>query len=266
MTNPSTLQLVGRKAYELGDKLRRRPMTNPSTLQPPVYQAPSADQSPSNPRHGVFALGFAAAAVVVTVLSIFLATIAPSFNSSTAPTAPAGWSTVYDADLMPGETEWPNTSGCALENQGLHVTGQDNVGIACTFQPSRRQDLLGNGFLLNLSLAPGANVASLEEAVIVLGDSGEVRVDQFGHVAACTPTCSRDSNSVTSSAFAWHGYAANTITLRWLGGGDDLEIYTNGQRTLAIAFEFGNGSRLLLLGTPKQDEAVYTHMTLRSGG
>lgn len=240
-------------------------MTYPSTL-PPTYEAPRTEQSPSNPRRGVFALGFAVAAIVITLGSIFLATIAPSFNSTSAPTAPAGWSTVYDADLKPGEPEWPNTSVCALENQGLHVTGQNNIGIACAFQPSKQRDLLGNGFMLDLSLAPGANVASLEEAVIVLGDSGEVRIDQFGHVIACTPTCGSSNATVTrESAFAWHGYAANTFTLRWLGSGNDLAVYTNGQQTLTAGFEFTGGSRLLLLGTPKQDEAIYTHMTLHSG-
>jgi hypothetical protein len=246
-------------------------MISPSTLQsapPPPSSAPGADGQPPASRRSWFAIGFAVAAVLITAGAIALAALAPTLNSSSAPTAPSGWTQVYDAAPQPGDTVWATTSGCALESAGLHVTGRDNIGIACTFQPSKRQDLLGNGFMLTLGLAPGADVpTALEEALIVLGDSGEVRIDQYGHVAICTPACGeRNANVTTVDAFAWHGYAANTITLRWLGPGNDLEVYTNGQRTLTAPFDVTSASRILALGTPKQDEAIYTHVTLYSAG
>lgn len=239
-------------------------MSYPSTL-PPTSQAPTSERPPRNPRRTLFAIGFAVVAIVITIGSIVLAAIAPSLNTTAAPTVPAGWSTIYDADLQPGEPQWPSTPSCVLESEGLHVTGGQDVGVLCPFGPSRRQALLDQGFMLTVSLAPGADVQSLEEALIVLGDSGELRLDQTGSGEICTPSCStrlRDATITSLSAFAWHGEAGNTITLRWLGQGNQFELYTNGQQLTTVAFQFDSTNEILELGTPKNDEAIYTHMTL----
>jgi hypothetical protein len=146
----------------------------------------------------------------------------------------------------------------------MHATGDEN-GALCDFVPTQRQNLLGSGFELTVALAPGAAVQSVEAAWIQLGVAGAVVVDQFGQMAVCAPLCGAAALNKTSiDVFAWHGFAANTITLRWLGPGSQLQVYTNGQLALALAFSFESDRRDLQLGAPSDEEAIYTHMSLYS--
>jgi hypothetical protein len=239
-------------------------MISPVDTQP----APPASTTGASPKSGRgFALLFAVLTVLVTAGTIALAAIAPSFNQANAPTLPSSWSQAYDSNLSTDDGSWGVASGCAFQHGGLDAVAPSNgSGDAthCVFQPSRTHDYLSNGFLLQVTLDPAPAVTGNQVPLFVLGSGGGLSVDQSGTFLICTDTCTQTLQAETTDTFAWHGVAANTVTLQWLGPGSELAIFANGQRVTSVKFDVGSESQALALGAAPGDEAIFTHVTLYS--
>jgi hypothetical protein len=246
-------------------------MISPVDTRAPNAPANGAPGAPAKSGRA-FALIFGVLAVIVTLGTVALAAIAPSFNMANAPTVPSGWSQVYNADLSAGDTSWDVAHGCTFQNGGLDARPRSSPAI-CLFQPSRTTDYLGSGFLLQVTLEPSGQVAGNQVALFELGtdatNGGKLSVDQSGTFTICTDTCADPSASEplppqSTDTFAWHGVAANTITLRWLGPGTTLDIFANGQSVTSVKFDLTGSNDQLALGAVSGDEAIFTHVTLYS--
>jgi hypothetical protein len=247
--------------------------TPPTQRYPGAQSAGDATSASSQGRRRTwFAITFGAIATLLTVSAIVLAFVAPMFDTSTAPSIPENWSVVYDK--APNSSfDWANRNGgCLVDSAGLDATGSNVGSKYCTFIRSETNDLLSGGFLLNVQLAPGSQAPNrFESAEIRLGDTRRVIVDQSGNYAICGPSCSLNQQDppVQGASFAFHGagYTPNTITLRWLGPGSNLELYINGQLAATAPMDLVRSAAnppVLYLGATASDEAIFTHVTLYS--
>jgi hypothetical protein len=227
----------------------------------------------------LYARIFGIVVVVVTVAVLALTAVAPAFSNHTDSAVPAGWTKVYD-DVPNGARDWSLKAGCTVTPRGLDVRG-DRVEGGCLFGPSMQDDLLSQGFLLDVTLAPDSSMEGYQAPIVgLVGKSGAVLVlfDQAGEYAICINACERASELIADDlSSAWHtdGYTPNHFAIRYLPAGGDststrLTIYMNGQEVRTVeGIGLSDAPRLILdaASAGPDDtfgEAVYTHMTLYS--
>jgi hypothetical protein len=153
----------------------------------------------------------------------------------------------------------------------MHATS-DQQNSHCAFVPGGRTDVLGSGFLLQITVAPSTQIAGVEQPVIWPGDTSLFAVESSGSsvdYVLCEDSC--NSSATTTQRIAsdtWHveGFSSNIISLYWAGSGQPLTVSVNGQQVTSTSYAFNAGNGELWLGAPKQGEALFTHMNLYSAG
>ena len=233
-------------------------MTAPAEVRPP-----SPSQSPTPARSsGWPAPVFGAVIALVTIVTIGLALIAPQLGENAAGDLPSGWAVVFDSDLSSGSSDWKVGADCGFDRGGLFANNGDSP---CVYTPSSEVDYITQGFRLDATLAPAAAVDKNQVAVVLAG-TAYFGVAQDGSFALADDNRGSDEE-VRDTAFNWHanGLTSNTIRLEWDGPGTPLVAYTNGFKVAEVQYSISPSSNHTLeIGTTRDGQAIYTHMTLAS--
>jgi hypothetical protein len=207
----------------------------------------------------------AVASVVITVLAVALASVAPSLGLRTANAVPSDWTKVLDGGIA--ADAWRFNMGCSLTDQGMDVIGSSHDAI-CLYTRSTTGDLTSHGFFIEVRVAPAGTVQGNQEPLIAIGDtSASVSsvFNQSGQYALCTGVSS--DSCIRGNTIAWHSdsYIANSMGLRYVADGDGgrVTLFANGQEVASIAATIAPGSPISL-GAAADSEAVFTHATLYS--
>ena len=231
-------------------------MTAPAEVRPPA-PAPAPSRS-----SGWAAPVFGAVLALVTIVAIGLAVIAPQFGENAAGELPSGWAVVFDSDLSNASSDWKVGADCGFDRGGLFASSGDSP---CVYTPSSEADYISQGFRLDATLAPAAAVEKSQDAVVVAG-TAYFGIAQDGSFALADDNRSSDTE-VRDTAFNWHanGLTPNTIRLEWDGPGTPLVAYTNGFKVAEVEYSISPSSNHALeIGTTRDGQAIYTHMTLAS--
>src|SRR5262245_6664201 len=124
-------------------------MTAPAEVRP---QTPAPTPSHSS---GWSAPVFGAVIALVTIVTIGLALIAPQFSENAAGDLPSGWAVVFDSDLSNSSSDWKIGADCGFDRGGLFANSGDSP---CVYTPSSEVDYISQGFRLDATLAPAAEV------------------------------------------------------------------------------------------------------------
>ena len=233
-------------------------MTAPAEVRPPSPSpAPASSRSSGWP-----APVFGAVIALVTIVTIGLAVIAPQFSENAAGDLPSGWVVVFDSDLSSASSDWKVGADCGFDRGGLFANSGDSP---CVYAPSSEADYISQGFRLDATLAPAAEVEKSQVAVVLAG-TARFGIAQDGSFALADNVRTSD-DEVLDTAFNWHanGLTANTIRLEWDGPGTPLVAYTNGFKVAQVEYSISPSSNHMLeIGTTRDGQAIYTHMTLAS--
>jgi hypothetical protein len=233
-------------------------MTAPTEVRPP-------SSSPAPMRSGLggwFAFSFGAIIAIVTIATIALGDIAPQFGQGVVSDLPAGWMTVFDSDLTSATNDWQVSADCAFDRGGLFVSGSDT---ACTYAPSKTTDYLSQGFRLDVTLAPAAEVDKSQIPVLLAG-TALFSIAQDGNFALADNATFSDSQ-IKDSTVNWHanGLTADAIRLEWDGPNTPLVVYTDGYKAAEIPFSMSASSdHTLRIGANTGGQALFTHISLAS--
>ena len=237
----------------------------------PIETSPPSEQRSRSSRYPTI---FAGAVVLLTVVSIALAALAPHLAPGAQNAIPANWARIYDAKLTgTGDSRWESGHGCQFVKAGLTIKPVDGSGASvsaapCPFTPSQRQDLTSKGFYFEVTLAP-SNATDQQQVGVIYADTAVlVAFDQSGQYLACRATCGSDvSTYATGTTIAWHSdpYVANAFAVKLAEDGTTLTIYANGQQVAQEQVELARGMLALSLGTSQDSSAIFTHATLYSG-
>ena len=231
-------------------------MTAPAEVRPPT-PAPAPSRSSGWP-----APVFGAVIALVTIVTIGLALIAPQLSENAAGDLPSGWAVVFDSDLSNASTDWMVSADCGFDRGGLFANSGNSP---CVYKPSSNVDYLSQGFRLDATLAPAAEVEKSQVADMLVG-TARLRIAQDGSFALADNVRTSD-DEVLDTAFNWHanGLTPNAIRLEWDGPGTPLVAYTNGFKVAEVDFSISPSSNHALeIGTTLDGQAIYTHMTLAS--
>jgi hypothetical protein len=233
-------------------------MTAPAEVRPP-----SPSQGPAPARSSAWpAPVFGAVIALVTIVTIGLALIAPKLGENAVGDLPSGWAVVFDSDLSSGSSDWKVGADCGFDRGGLFASNGDSP---CVYTPSSEVDYISQGFRLDATLAPAAAVEKSQVAVMLAG-TAYFGVAQDGSFALADDNRGSDEE-VRDTAFNWHanGLTPNTIRLEWDGPGTPLVAYTNGYKVAEVQYSISPSSNHTLeIGTTRNGQAIYTHMTLAS--
>jgi hypothetical protein len=233
-------------------------MTAPAEVRPPSSApAPSPSRSSGWP-----APVFGAVVALVTIVTIGLAVIAPQFGENAAGDLPSGWAVVFDSGLSNSSSNWMVGADCGFDRGGLFADSGDSP---CVYKPSSDTDYISQGFRLDATLAPAAAVEKSQVAVVLAG-TAYFGIAQDGTFALADDARTSDEE-VRDTAFNWHanGLTPNTIRLEWDGPGTPLVAYTNGFKVAEVEYSISPSSNHTLeIGTTRDGQAIYTHMTLAS--
>jgi len=233
-------------------------MTAPAEVRPP---SPSPAPAPTR-SSGWPAPVFGAVIALVTIVTIGLAVIAPQLGENAAGDLPSGWAVVFDSDLTNSSSDWNVSAACGFVPEGLFAASGDSP---CVYKPSSNTDYISQGFRLDATLAPAAAVEKSQVAVVVVG-TAYFGIAQDGSFALADFNRSSDEE-VRDTAFNWHanGLTPNTIRLEWDGPGTPLVAYTNGFKVAEVEYSISPSSNhALQIGTTRDGQAIYTHMTFAS--
>jgi hypothetical protein len=216
---------------------------------------------------------FGATSAALTLIAVALAVIAPLFSPVAGPLSD-GLQKVYDSNSQPfSASAWDESDGCDVTADGLHAGSRAH----CTFKPSLSSNLTGNGFVVDVTVAPPGAVASAQRPAMYITDNVFVGIDQSGSYALCVQTCDTSdpevSNgiAVTGQAGDWHAATnvSNTIAVRVtsVGATNTLQFFTNGQYTASIALSgVSLDAASIALGADDASEALFTSATIYSAG
>lgn len=218
---------------------------------------------------GRYGTVIALVAIIITLASVALATLAPLLVNHSTGVVPADWSRVYDGGLSEDGT-FEHRSGCSFSSAGLDVDG-DLASQGCKLSRSVTDDLTSKGFYLEATVAAPASLVSAEEPIIVVGTGNSALLFEFSQEGAyivCTNPCDLQRGlgimTIGVSA-AWHanGFTPNTIAVRYDLSSEHVTLYINSQEVLTITHQFPLASQIVLAAAPS-GEALYTHLTLYS--
>jgi hypothetical protein len=230
---------------------------------------------------GIFFIGVTVLAILAATLGLVLGTQI----SSIAP--PSGWARAYAGNLQDA-SQWSGDAGCDNSENGLDVIAGSAFDV-CPFVPSTNNDLVSNGFQIDLSLAPEINLENALTPLIQIGDSSgngvSVILDDTGDYAICQNTsadcsgclpgnaaslaCSSDVLA-NDSTVSWHTdpYVGNTVVIRYQLNSDNtgtLTLFANGQEIASETLMGGLGSDTsIAIGAGNDGEALYTSATIYS--
>jgi hypothetical protein len=246
------------------------------TQKPREQEEPPAERAPRGLWSDGATMWLAIAAVVITVLAVALASVAPSLGLRTANAVPGDWTKVLDGGIA--ADAWRLNVGCSLTAQGMDVVGSSHDAV-CLYTRSTTGDLTSRGFLIEVRVAPAGTVQGNQEPLIAIGNpsTGVSGVfTQSGQYALCTgvssDSCIRGNtigcdSCIRGNTIAWHSdsYIANSMGLRYVADGDGgrVTLFANGQEVASIAATIAPGSSISL-GAAADSEAVFTHATLYS--
>lgn len=250
---------------------------------PPPGAAPdnatlnAAEMAAARARGRRYQIIFASVTGAVTLLALLLAIVAPDLSLMAGALTPAGWRSVYQSDLTAPTAKdyqaWDLTRGCAFYTTGLDANGADSAGnssgdATCVFKPSGVGADTSQGFSLELTLAPAANVASFQESSLMLGDRASSTanglyfvVGQDGRYLICDATCRSGQGTIyiSGATAAWHGdaWVANSIAARVSADHSEETFYINGQQVADVTLDLGAQPRLAV-GAPGGSETIFT--------
>lgn len=251
--------------------------------QPPQAPAPRHEDGPAakpprGPWSDRFGLFFGLGVTLVTLAAIALAAFAPAFTSRPAAT-PASWSSIYSGNPK-DDPNWQHASGsCQIQSDGLRADGlgvgnaPDILSSLCVYAPTQARDLLSQGFALDLTVAPAANLPNEERAAVFIGDvnAGDgvlAEMGQGGGLDAIYLLCDGSDNCSSPPTVAWHtdGFVANLLSLRYTPGTDGsgaLTLYGNGQRVASLNTTLP-ANPVIAIGAGSDASALYTSFTFKS--
>jgi hypothetical protein len=237
----------------------------PPTQKPREQEGPPAERAPRGLWSDGVTMWLAVASVVITVLAVALASVAPSLGLRTANAVPSDWTKVLDGGIA--ADAWRFNIGCSLTAQGMDVVGSGHDAV-CLYTRSTTGDLTSRGFFIEVRVAPAGTVQGNQEPLIAIGDtSASVSsvFNQSGQYALCTGVSS--DSCIRGNTIAWHSdsYIANSMGLRYVADGDGgrVTLFANGQEVASMAATIAPGSPISL-GAAADSEAVFTHATLYS--
>lgn len=248
----------------------------PPPPAPLVREDEPAERAPRGWWSDRFGLIFGVSVAVVTLAAILLAVVAPSF--ATRPTVESSsWTVVYSGNPASDPGWMQNPGPCAMRGDGLLARGPgvssavDVLSSLCVYGPTQGRSLLGQGFTLDLTVAPGANVSTEQRPAVFIGDpsSGDgvlAEIGQGGGLGAVYLLCDAAGNCSSTPTIAWHtdGFVTNAFSLRYTptAAGGTVALYGNGQQVAAIqtALPFNSA---LAIGAGSDASALYTGFTLR---
>ncbi|MGH2484505.1 MAG: hypothetical protein ACRDHE_00700, partial [Ktedonobacterales bacterium] len=178
------------------------------------------------------------------------------------------------------DPNWQHAPGaCDIQSEGLRADGvgvgnaPDILSSLCVYAPTQARDLLSQGFALDLTVAPAANLPNDERAAVFIGDvnSGDgvlAEMGQGGWLDAIYLLCDGSDNCSSPPTVAWHtdGFVANSLSLRFVPGTDGrgmLTLYGNGQRVAWLNLMLP-ANPVLAIGAGSDASALYTGFTLSS--
>jgi hypothetical protein len=214
--------------------------------------------------------------IAITAVAILAAALGPFLAMQVSPmTVPSGWQKVYDSNLQ-NTSDWTGDGGCNSTSSGLDVNGISGSADVCTYAANSNNVLTGNGFQLNLSLAPESKLQSPLAPVVQVtdsaGDGFYVAFDDTGNYILC-PDANADCSTlgtagIRDSTVAWHtdGYVANTLAIRYIPNqntGSVLTLFVNGQEVTShlVSADLSSGFSIAI-GANGDSEALYTSATL----
>jgi hypothetical protein len=211
---------------------------------------------------GWFAPIFGVLIALATVAAIGLAAISPQLGESAASSLPNGWTVAFDTDFASATSDWRVTADCGFARGGLFAS---SGASPCVYAPSANADYLSQGFRLDATLAPAAQVEQSQAAVVLVG-TAYFGITQDG-AFALADDATESGNEVRGSSFNWHanGLTTNTIRLEWDGPGTPLVAYTNGYKVGETEYSLSpSSSHTLKVGAASDSQALFTRMTLAS--
>jgi hypothetical protein len=219
----------------------------------------------------------------VTLLALVLAIIAPDMGLMAGGLTPAGWQSAYHSDLTTPTANdyraWDVSQGCSFYSTGLDANGANGAGDSsgdaiCAFKPSSVGADISQGFSLDLTLAPAANVSSFQESVLALGDLSSATssglwfaVGQDGKFIICDAICRAGQGVyIQGASSAWHedAFVANSFAARVSANHNDETFYINGQQVAEVSLDLG-AQPALAVGAPGGSETIFTAVRLSTG-
>lgn len=235
------------------------------TKKPREQEEPPEERAPRGLWSDGVTMWLAIASVVITVLAVALASVAPSLGLRTANAVPSDWTKVLDGGIA--ADAWRLNVGCSLTDQGMDAVGSSHDAI-CLYTRSTTGDLTSRGFFIEVRVAPAGTVQGNQEPLIQIGNTamGVSGVfTQSGQYALCTGVSS--DSCIQGNTIAWHSdsFIANSMGLRYVadGNGGRVTLFANGQEVASVAATIAPGSPISL-GAAADSEAVFTHATLYS--
>lgn len=243
----------------------------------------AAEVAAANARGRRYRIIFASVTGSVTLLALLLAIIAPNLGLPAGALTPAGWSQVYQSDLTAPTAKdyqaWDLTKGCAFYTTGLDANGANGAGDSsgeaiCDFKPAGVGADTSQGFSLELSLTPAANVASFQESSLMLGDDASstgnrlyFQVGQDGSYRICDAACQPGQGIyIRGATAAWHGdaWVANSFAARVSATHTEETFYINGQQVADVTLDLG-ARPALAVGAPDGSETIFTAVRFSTG-
>lgn len=248
--------------------------------QPPQATQPRYEEGPTTtaPRgwwSDRFGLLFGIVVTVVTLTAILLAVAAPSFSTRPA-SAPASWNSIYSGNPKDDPNWRQNPGHCVELSAGLLAQGPgvgnvpDVLSSLCVYAPTTTRDLLSQGFALDLSVAPAANVSTAERAAVFIGDPNAsegvlAEIGQGGGLEAIYLLCDSAGSCASQPTVAWHtdGFVTNTLSLRYMvtADGGTLTLYGNGQKVASSDVTLP-ANPVIAIGAGSDSSALYTQFAL----
>lgn len=222
-----------------------------------------------------FGLLFGVVVTALTLGAILLAVVAPSFSAH-ATKAPASWSAIYSGNPKDDPNWRQNPSNCQVRGDGLLAQGpgigqvSDVISSLCLYAPTQSHDLVSQGFALDLTVAPAANVSSDLRPAVFIGDpsTGEgvlAELGQGGGLGAVYLLCDSAGDCASQPTVAWHtdGFVSNTLSLRYspTTDGGQLALFGNGQQVAAIDNSLPPNA-VIAIGAGSEASALYTGFAL----
>lgn len=239
------------------------PPTTTAQQYPSAAPEPTTQLKPARPSR--FSFFFGLVATLLTLGAITLAVFAPHLTSAPTLSVPQGWQQAFNGNPGDSPGVWDNASGCAFQSEGLHVWS----GSSCAFIPANSAKLTG-GVLVVAQLAPAADVATSQDAGILLDGNIMVLITQQGDYKICQDPC--DSTSVAArplvagSTIAWHSdaFIANQMAVLYNADKGSLSFYANGQFVTSVNTNI-SVTPTIALATSTSGEAMFTHVSIYAG-
>src|SRR5260370_35152616 len=139
----------------------------PPTQKPREQEQPPVERAPQGLWSDGVTMWLAIASIVITVLAVALASVAPSLGLRTANAVPSDWTTVRDGGIA--ADAWRFNVGCSLTDQGMDVVGSSHAAI-CLYTRSTTGDLTSHGFFIEVRVAPAGTVQGNQDPLIQIGN------------------------------------------------------------------------------------------------